>query len=110
MGRPIPLVWSFSDGSCVLLGDKVHGKTPFADALRADLERQRYEVVLVQVEPPPAEPVPLDFDLVPYVDAWVRAVALRFNVTVSGPPELEPGYVRPDDKVELDEDGRAPIY
>lgn len=82
--------WVFSDGTTYTDG-KVRGTSQLADAIRQDVaELNAGYGVPVQVEARPRGPRYLDLDDPQLVHEWLRAHAVRADVTITSAPELEP--------------------
>ncbi len=85
------MTWILSDGTEVDLGGRVRGDSSLADALKQDVVgRKRGRPTWVLVGPIPGPRVRLQLDDPALVDAWIRQVAVRYDVTVMSGPEIEP--------------------
>jgi hypothetical protein len=74
-------MWRFSDGTQLFLGGIVLGDSPFARALKLDIEAlEMGREVHVYVAAP--EYRPLSLNIAYLVDLWSRALASRFKVKV----------------------------
>lgn len=100
--------WVFSDGT-VYTDGKVRGTSQLADAIRFDVARVNAgSGVPVRAEACPIEPRDLDLDDPQLVNKWLRAHAVRADVTITSAPELEP--IERLDAPATDDDPPGVIY
>lgn len=83
--------WVLSDGTVISPGGEVEGNTALAYALRdAVAAAGRGFAVPVQVEVVPSAPRALDLADAQLVDVWIRAMARRYDASVTSAPEIKP--------------------